>query len=57
MIADILFAAVSVMVGIATALMFYGAGFLNGYDKGRHHERKVLTFFQRRATHARPGLN
>ena len=57
MIADLLFAACAVMVGIATALMFYGAGFMNGYDKGRHHERKVLTFFQRRATHARPGLN
>lgn len=57
MIADILFAALAVMVGIATALMFYGAGFMSGYDKGRLHERKVLAFFQRRASHAEPGRN
>lgn len=57
MIADVLFAAVSVMVGIATALMFYGAGFMAGYDKGRHHERKALDNFHRRAINARPELN
>lgn len=57
MIADILFAALAVMVGIAASLMFYGAGFMNGYDKGRMHERKVLAFFQRRASHVRPGIN
>jgi hypothetical protein len=57
MIVDILFAAVTVMVGIATAMFFYGAGFIRGYDNGRHHERKVLNFFQRRTTHARHDLN
>jgi hypothetical protein len=57
MIADVLFAALAVMVGVATALMFYGAGLMSGYDKGRRHERKILHTFHRRATHARPGLN
>jgi hypothetical protein len=57
MIADVLFAVLAVVVGVAAALMFYGAGLVSGYDKGRRHERKVLNLFHRRAVHARPGLN
>jgi hypothetical protein len=57
MIADILFAICVTFVAVAAAVMFYGAGLVSGYDKGRQHERKVLNLFHRRAVHARPGLN
>lgn len=57
MIADILFAIVAVFTAVAAAVLFYGVGFVNGYGRGREHERKVLSFFQRRASHAEPGRN
>ena len=57
MMTDLLFAALAVVIGVAAAMMFYGAGFVSGYDKGRAYERKVLSFFQKRGTHARTGLN
>jgi hypothetical protein len=57
MIADALFAVVAAMVGIATALFFYGAGLMSGFENGRRHERKVLGNFHRRAINARTGIN
>jgi hypothetical protein len=57
MIADALFAVVAVMVGIATALFFYGAGLMSGFENGRRHERKALGNFHRRAINARTELN
>lgn len=57
MIADILFAICLSFVAVAVALLFYGAGLMSGFDKGRRHERKIFNTFHRRATHARPGLN
>ena len=57
MIADALFAVVAAMVGIATALFFYGAGLMSGFENGRRHERKVLGNFRRRSINARTGIN
>jgi len=57
MIADVLFAVVATMVGIATALFFYGAGLMSGFENGRRHERKVLGNFHRRSINARTGIN
>jgi len=57
MIADALFAVVAVMVGIATALFFYGAGLMSGFENGRRHERKALSNFHRGAINARTGVN
>ena len=57
MMTDLLFAALAVVIGVAAAMMFYGAGFVAGHDKGRAYERKVLSFFQKRGTHAQTGLN
>jgi hypothetical protein len=56
MIVDLLFAAVTVMVGIATAMFFYGAGMASGFEDGRRHERKAVNLHTR-AINARHGLN
>ena len=70
MIEDLVFAVLAVIVGIATALMFYGSGFMRGYDRGRHDQSRLITKFTKQAqrsfaqqgllqphSHGRQGLN
>jgi hypothetical protein len=58
MIADLLFAACAIMVAIATVIMFYGSGFLRGYDRGRRDQSRLITKFtnQARESFAQQGL-
>jgi hypothetical protein len=59
MIADLLFAILAAVVGLAAALMFYGAGLMSGYDKGKRHQQRMMRHFVNKSQEAlaKQGLN